>query len=218
MAMALGFGVLDDQGRSLGPGGAELVRLAALVAPPEDRPLTAVRVTALADVQSPLFGPDGAARRFGPQKGADPALVELLDAGLHRLAERWRVDLGVEVEAFAGAGAAGGLGAGCAAFLGAEVQSGADWFASRTGLRARIQEADLVITGEGRLDSGSRLGKAPWHAAQLAAAADVPCLYLAGRLDAELPAGATGACGEGSWLDVGALSDLAERAVSEFSA
>lgn len=218
MAMALGFGVLDDDGRSLGPGGAELVRLAALVEPGDNHPLADVRCTALADVSSPLFGPDGAARRFGPQKGAGPVLVELLDDALRRLAERWRVDLGADVETIPGAGAAGGLGAGCVAFLGADLQGGAEWYASRTGLRSRIQAADLVITGEGRLDAGSRLGKGPWHAAQLAGEMEVPCLYLAGRIDADLPVGASGASGEGAWLDGGALADLAQRAVGDLSA
>ena len=213
MATALGFGFLDAEGRSLEPGGASLVRLAAITRPSSSPSALSIPCTALADVESPLFGTDGAARRFGPQKGAGPDLVEILDRGLRRLDERWTADLGIDVGELPGAGAAGGLGAGCAAFLNAELVPGAEWVAARSGLPTALAGADLVITGEGAFDAGTRLGKAPWHVAALARFAGTPCLLVTGRMAGVLPDGIRGVAADGEWLDRRGLVNLTERAV-----
>ena len=214
MASALGFSLTDADGESLEPGGAGLVRLTSIGTPTASRSaLEGIACTALADVESPLFGTDGAARRFGPQKGADQDLVEILDLGLRRLDQRWIADLGVAVSGQPGAGAAGGLGAGCAAFLGADLVAGAPWVADRSGLPDALDGADLVITGEGAFDKGSRLGKATWHVASLARRAEAPCLLIAGRIEGRLPDGTRGAASDGGGLDLAGLEALTERAV-----
>jgi glycerate kinase len=187
MARALGWSFLDDAGRSLPPGGGALNRLAALT-PPAKRPQP-LDVTALCDVENALVGPLGAARVYGPQKGATPEQVEILEAGLARLAAVVEADLGVAVADEPGAGAAGGLGAGCRAFLGARLVSGADWMMERAGLAKLLASADLVVTGEGHFDAQSRMGKATGRVLAAAAAAGVPALLVCGRIDGALPEG-----------------------------
>lgn len=189
-ARELGFRFEDRAGREVvEPAGlADLAR----VAPPARPPLPpGTRVVALADVDAPLHGPGGAARAFGPQKGADPAAVERLAAGLERLGEVWRADLGTPA-ALAdrpGAGAAGGLGAGLGAFLDAELASGAAWFAERAGLEVALVDADGVVTGEGRFDAQSLGGKATGHVLSLARAAGVPAAVVCASAAEPAPAG-----------------------------
>jgi glycerate 2-kinase len=133
-------------------------------------------------VDNPLLGPRGAARVFGPQKGATGDQVAALEEGLERLADRIRADLGVDVAERWGAGACGGIGAGLIAFLGAELAPGFDIVAEAAGLSAQLEEADLVITGEGRLDEQSLAGKTPVGVARLAGAAGVTCAAVAGEV------------------------------------
>ena len=134
-ARALGWRFLSERGHEIPEGGAALVRLETIVPPRVDR-LVDVRVRALLDVEHPLCGPSGAARVFGPQKGATDDEVEVLEAGLERLADRILGDLGLDVRARPGAGAAGGLGAGAVAFFGAEPVAGADFVIEAVGLDA----------------------------------------------------------------------------------
>lgn len=175
MALELGFRFEDDAGRSL-LRPMDLPRLARIVppdTPPYDR---GIRLQALADVTNPLHGPDGAAHTFGPQKGAGPEAVELLAEGLKRMADAWRSDLGAPAELadHPGAGAAGGLGAGLEAFLGAELMAGADWCARLAGLEGALRGAAGVVTAEGRFDRQSLAGKATGHVIALARRAGVP--------------------------------------------
>jgi len=118
-----------------------------------------VPVEALCDVDNPLSGPRGAAAVYGPQKGATPALVQELDAGLQVLARCILVDLGIEVDSLPGAGAAGGFGAGAVAFLGARLTPGVETVGELVGLPARLRTANWVVTGEGRFDDQSLQGK-----------------------------------------------------------
>lgn len=142
-------------------------------------PIDRVRITVACDVTNPLYGPDGAAAVFGPQKGADPDDVRLLDDSLRRLAER----LGKLAEAKTpGAGAAGGLGFGMLAFFGASLRSGAPLVLEAVDLRRRLGGADLCITGEGRLDAQSISGKAPIAVARLCKEVGVPCVALVGSV------------------------------------
>jgi glycerate kinase len=182
MAQALGFRLLDEKGGDLGPGGAALAALARIEKDAADPRLAGARVTAATDVRNPLCGPQGAAAVYGPQKGADAAAVAELDAALRRFAGVVRRDLGVDVLDLPGAGAAGGLGAGAVAFLGASLRPGAEVAAEAIGLEARIEAADVVITGEGRLDGQTPFGKAPAYVAGLARAAGKPVACLPGSL------------------------------------
>ena len=138
------------------------------------------------DVDNELLGPGGAARCFAPQKGASPDEVELLEEGLARLAERVRLDLGIEVANRSGAGAGGGMGAGLVAFFGAELCSGFTLMAGEVGLARNLEGALLVLTGEGRLDRQSLRGKAAAGVARAARERGVPCLAVVGSVD--LPA------------------------------
>jgi glycerate kinase len=178
-APAAGFRLLDARGRDLVPGGAALRRLARIV-PPETRP--AGPVTGACDVASPLLGPRGAARLFAPQKGAGPAEVEVLEDALATLADRIRVDLGRDVSSLAHGGAGGGMGSGLAAFFGARLEDGFARVAAATGLRRLVAAADVVVTGEGRLDRGTLQGKVIGNVARLCAEESVPCLILAGEV------------------------------------
>jgi len=183
-AQALGLRLLDAAGRQIGPGPAGLAHLARIDTSGRDERLAAARLDVACDVDNPLLGPRGAARVFGPQKGAGPAEVERIEAALAHLAEVVRRDLGVDVRAMPGGGAAGGLGAGAVAFLGARLRPGAEWVLGLLGIEARLAGADLVLTGEGRFDGQSLGGKAPMALARRAQAAGVPCAVIAGSLGA----------------------------------
>ena len=141
-----------------------------------------VSITVACDVTNPLTGPNGAAHVYAPQKGATPEQVEQLDAGLRHMAQLWRDQLGVDVERMPGAGAAGGVGGGLVAMLGAELVPGADLVLDTIGFDERIKDADLVITGEGRLDSQSLNGKAAMAVARRCQKAGVPCVALVGSV------------------------------------
>jgi glycerate 2-kinase len=180
---ALGARFLDTAGRPLPPGGGALARLAAVetsgLRPP---PAPAI---CLADVTAPLLGPAGAATVFGPQKGAAPGQVARLEAGLARLAGLLGGDPGAP-----GAGAAGGTGYGLAAGWGAVIAPGAPELARLAGLDQAIAAADLVVTGEGRLDPTSLTGKVTGLVLAAAAAAGVPAAVVAGQLGGPPPPGA----------------------------
>ena len=178
-ASARGWRFLDAGGRDLEPGGGALVNLTA-IEPPGD--VVRAQITGVCDVDNPLLGPSGAARVFGPQKGASPDEIELLERGLCVLAERITQDLGVEVTSISGGGAAGGMGAGLVAFFGGALEPGFEAIAAAVDLRAALGRADLVVTGEGSLDEQSLAGKAPIGVARMAAEAGVPCLAIAGRI------------------------------------
>jgi glycerate 2-kinase len=183
MAAALGARLLDDAGAELPPGGAALLRLARVDTAGLDPRLRHVAVTVAADVDNPLVGPHGAAHVFGPQKGAGPDDVLLLDSALRRYARVLAADLGVDLADTPGAGAAGGLGAGAIAFLGARLRSGIELVLDLVGFREAVATADLVVTGEGKLDGQSLRGKAPVGVARAATAHGVPVVALAGVVE-----------------------------------
>ena len=155
-AMALGWRFLDAQGRPVGFGGGELEKIERIV-PPLDLRWPVIEV--LSDVDNPLCGERGAARIFGPQKGAIPEAVEQLDAGLRHLAKLVKEQLGKDIADIPGAGAAGGLAAGAVAFLDARLVPGVETVMDVIGLDAELADADWVITGEGRFDEQSLRGK-----------------------------------------------------------
>jgi len=180
MAQALGYRLIDIAGHDLARGGAALARLERIESSGVDSGWHPIRVLVACDVTNPLTGPLGASRVYGPQKGADEATVEMLDQALGRLARVIERDLGVQVSDLPGAGAAGGTGAGLVAFLSAELVRGAPLIVEAAGLDKALAGADLVITGEGRIDGQTAFGKAPGEVAKRAQAAGVPVLCLAG--------------------------------------
>jgi len=182
MATALGVRFLDAGGRELPPGGAALARLERIDLSRLDPRLHDLPVVAATDVTNPLCGPEGASLVYGPQKGASPELARLLDEALLRYAEVVERDVGVSVLDRPGAGAAGGLGAGLMAFAGAEVRPGFDIIAEAIGLREQLVGADLLITGEGRLDGQTHYGKAVMGVAKMARECLVPVLVVPGAL------------------------------------
>ena len=206
MAAALGARFLDSHDEPLPPGGAALVDLARVDVAGLDARLRTTEVLVACDVDNPLTGPTGAASVYGSQKGATPADVAVLDAGLGRLAQVLRRDLDLDVEQVAGAGAAGGVGAGALAFLGARLTPGIDLLLDLVGFDAALDGADLVVTGEGSFDAQSLAGKAPVGVARRARTAGVPVIVLAGRVD--LDDGARLRLSDLGIVDVRALLDL----------
>lgn len=179
---ALGVRFLDDQGQLLAPGGAALAQLAQIDVSGLDARLQQVQVQVAADVDNPLCGPRGASAVFGPQKGASAAEVEQLDAALAHYAQIMARTLGEDHAQVPGVGAAGGLGFAARAVLKAGFRPGIEVVAELSGLAEAVQGADLVITGEGRLDAQTLHGKTPLGVARIAAAAGVPVIALAGSL------------------------------------
>jgi len=182
LARALGVRFLDSGGDALPDGGGALERLARIDASRIDPRMNETPLIACADVANPLLGSDGAARVFGPQKGATPERVAALERGLERLAECLVADLGADVADRPGAGAAGGAGALLAA-LGAELRSGAEVVLDALGFSSRIEGADLVVTGEGKLDRQSLMGKAPVAVARACEAGFVACAAIVGEAE-----------------------------------
>ena len=182
MAQALGWRLLDADGREIGPGGgflADLDRIDGSVVLPLLRTAT---IEVASDVTNPLCGPTGASVVYGPQKGATAEQVERLDVNLAHLARIIHRDLGVDIRDIPGAGAAGGLGAGLIAFAGATLRPGIDLVLEAIRLRDQLAGADLCITGEGCLDASTAAGKTVVGVARLARSLGVPTIVLAGTI------------------------------------
>jgi len=182
MAAALGYRFLDESGAVVRPVGGQLNAVAAIDNSGVDARLSGILVAAACDVTNPLTGPEGAAQVFGPQKGASADQVTRLDAGLANLARVIRKDMEIDIENLAGSGAAGGLGGGLHAFLGAELKPGIDLVLDVVELENVLDGADLVLTAEGQIDDQTRFNKAPAGVARAAKAAGVPCIAVCGAV------------------------------------
>ena len=156
LAMAIGWKFLDENGRKIGLGGGNIEKIKTIKRPPEK---LGCKVKILSDVDNPLYGTSGAAVVYGPQKGANPEMVKQLDSAMKRLSGVIATTLGIDVSNIPGAGAAGGLGAGAVAFMDAKIVSGIEAIIAAIGLKRDLQDADWVITGEGRFDGQSLQGK-----------------------------------------------------------
>jgi glycerate 2-kinase len=181
LVQALGAKLISESGYPLAPGGAALAQLAELdLSPMHD--LTGVEFLLASDVNNPLLGPSGAAAVYGPQKGASPGDVKLLEAGLARWADVAEEAVGAAARDAPGAGAAGGIGFAAQLFLGAQTRPGIEVLLEMLSFGERLDGARLVITGEGSLDAQSLHGKAPVGVARAAAAHDppVPVIAVAG--------------------------------------
>jgi len=185
MAQALGAQLLDCNGNELLPGGAYLKELARIDISNFDPRLKNVPVTVACDVRNPLCGAAGATYIFGKQKGATPDDQKILDEALAHFAEIIKRDLGKDVANIPGAGAAGGLGAGCLAFLDAKLKPGIELVLDAIDFDATIAGASLVITGEGGLDDQTLMGKAPAGVAAHATRAGLRCICIGGGIDHE---------------------------------
>ena len=182
MLQALGVKLLDISGGEIGFGGGSLAKLDRIDICAMDPRLKECRIEAACDVNNPLTGPKGASAVFGPQKGATPEMVAGLDANLIRYAGIIARDLGQQVDQVSGAGAAGGMGAALLAFFGAHLKPGVEIVMEAVGLEAVILNADLVITGEGRIDSQTVNGKTPIGVARMAKRFGKPVIGIAGCL------------------------------------
>jgi glycerate kinase len=204
-AQALGWKFLDSANNEVGFGGGELEHIAKIIRPEKEN-LPEVEV--LCDVENPLTGENGAARVFGPQKGATPEMVERLECGLKHLAEVVKKQLGKhtpceprlrEIDKIPGGGAAGGLAAGAVAFMNVKLVSGIETIIRETGLEEKIKDADWVITGEGRFDSQSLRGKVVSGVTKQARKAKAKVAVIAGRV----------AVSEKQWRDFGISEAIA---------
>jgi glycerate kinase len=182
MVRALGGSFLDAHGKELAEGGGALANLARIDVEKLDRRLRDCHIDVACDVDNRLTGSQGASAIFGPQKGATPDMVAVLDRNLVRYAERIRLDLGLSVADVPGAGAAGGLGAGLLAFMNAHLRPGIEIVTEALGLDRIIVDCDLVITGEGRIDGQTTHGKTPTGVARVAKRHGKPVIGIAGCL------------------------------------
>ncbi|MBZ4025582.1 glycerate kinase [Ligilactobacillus salivarius] len=182
MAQALGVKFTDKYGNNIEPTGRGLTKIDKISTENMDKRVKKVNFIIASDVENILTGKKGAAAVFGPQKGATPDEVELLDKGLIHYAEIIRRDIGKNVEDIAGSGAAGGLGAGLIAFLDAKLQSGVEVVANTVELAEKISQADYVFTGEGGMDFQTKYGKTPFGVAQVAKKYQKPVFAEAGYL------------------------------------
>lgn len=182
MAQALGVRLLDEEGKDLPFGGASLSRLHRVDVTGLDPRVKESVFTVACDVDNPLVGPRGASAVYGPQKGATPEMVVTLDRALGHYAEVLRQQLSADICSLPGAGAAGGLGGGLVAFLGANLSRGITVVAQALRLDDTIKGADLVITGEGQVDGQTLFGKAVHGVAELARKHGVPVVVLGGAV------------------------------------
>lgn len=182
MAQALGIKLLDQEGRELEPGGGALGNLDKIDMSKVDPRLKETKIIVMCDVDNPLCGPHGASAVYGPQKGATPEMVNLLDANLAHFAQKIKEQLGLDIIGIPGAGAAGGLGAGLIAFTGAELKTGVEAILDTVRFDELLENADIIITGEGRIDAQSLFGKVPMGVAKRAFKYGKPTMAIVGSI------------------------------------
>ncbi|MGO1308745.1 MAG: glycerate kinase [Kluyvera intermedia] len=186
MVQALGAKLLTDEHQQIGQGGAELAALMKIDISELDSRLADCQIDVACDVTNPLTGEEGASAVFGPQKGATPEMVTNLDHALAHYAACIKQDLGIDVLSLEGGGAAGGMGAALFAFCGAKLRPGIDIVTEALHLDTLVADANLVITGEGRMDSQTIHGKVPVGVARVAKRYHIPVIGIAGSLTADV--------------------------------
>ena len=186
MVQALGAKLLTDEHQQIGQGGAELAALMKIDISELDSRLADCQIDVACDVTNPLTGEEGASAVFGPQKGATPEMVTNLDHALAHYAACIKQDLGIDVLSLEGGGAAGGMGAALFAFCGAKLRPGIDIVTEALHLDTLVADANLVITGEGRMDSQTIHGKVPVGVARVARRYHIPVIGIAGSLTADV--------------------------------
>ena len=182
MAAALGVKFMDGNQEELPPIGSSLLKIKSIDIFNMDERIKESTFTIASDVDNPLYGEEGAAYVYGPQKGADEEMVIKLDEGLRNYSNIIKKDLGKNIGAVKGAGAAGGLGAGLVVFLNAKMKSGVDIVIESTKLEEKMKSIDLVITGEGSIDFQTQFGKTSYGVAKLAKKYKKPVIGICGSL------------------------------------
>ena len=186
MAQALGFGLLDKSNNPIGLGGGSLGELHRIDFSNVNPLLRKVKITVACDVQNPLLGPSGATHIYGPQKGATPEMVEILEKNMAHYAKVLYQEFGIDNSNIPGSGAAGGLGAGLMAFCKAEMLAGFNLISKLTNMEEYIQNASLIFTAEGKIDSQTAFGKTISGVAQLCKKYQVPVIAFAGIVEGDL--------------------------------
>ncbi len=185
MLKALGFGMKKKNGEDIGPGGITLKELYSIDSTKADPRLKESKFTIASDVKNPLCGENGASKVFGPQKGAALEMVMELDSALMKFAEITSIVTGLDLSNAQGAGAAGGLGFAFLSYLNSEIKPGIDVILDAVGFDRIIEDASLIITGEGRMDKQTVMGKAPYGVLKRAQAKNIPIVGICGTLDPE---------------------------------
>ncbi len=188
MVQALGAKLLNGKGKQISFGGGSLGEIVSIDMSSLDTRVKNTEALVASDVDNPLCGPKGAARVYGPQKGATPEMVKTLEKNLAHFAMMIKKYLNKEVKNIPGAGAAGGLGAGLIAFLGAELRPGIKLMIEASRLEERIKGADLVISGEGRIDEQTVYGKTPVGVAEMAKKEKIPVIIIGGEIRGDVEA------------------------------
>lgn len=195
-AAACGVSFLDKEGNSFIPVGGTLDKIDKIDISTMDESVRSLPITAMCDIDNPFYGPTGAAAIFGPQKGADEKMVELLDGKMKHLASIIESQLGIVLQEIPGSGAAGGMGGGMKAFFGARMQMGIDAVLEITGFEDLAAGADMIFTGEGKIDSQSLRGKVVIGVARKARKMGIPVIAVVGDIgddiDAAYDEGVTG--------------------------
>ncbi|GAA0727346.1 glycerate kinase [Clostridium malenominatum] len=182
MLQALGAKLLDINGEEIGYGGGELHKISKIDISKLDKRIKDISIEVACDVNNPLLGDRGASRIFGPQKGADKETVEILEKNMTHYSEIIEKQLGIRVDGIPGGGAAGGIGAALMAFLKGKLSPGIELVVKYTDLENKVKNADLVITGEGSIDSQTNFGKTPIGVAKVGKKYGVPVIAFAGRI------------------------------------
>lgn len=186
MAQALGFKLLDETGDPIGLGGNSLHKFRRIDFSKVHPLLASAKITVACDVQNTLTGPSGATRVYGPQKGATPEMIEILEEGMIHYSKIIQHNFRTDFNSIPGSGAAGGLGAGLLAFCNAKIRPGFELISEITGLEQHIRNANLVFTGEGKIDSQTANGKTICGLAHLCRKYHVPLIALAGTVSGDL--------------------------------
>ena len=183
MLQALGFRFLDKEGNLLGTGGQILSKVAQIDRSEIHPALATTHFTIACDVKNPFCGPNGAAYIFASQKGATPETIRELDKGMQSFSQVILSEIGINIIDYPGAGAAGGLGGGFMAFLHAELKSGIQLILETLHFEEQIKDADLIITGEGKMDQQTIMGKVPFGILQVAQKQQIPVIAIAGSIE-----------------------------------
>lgn len=185
MLQALGFQFLDKNGNALGQGGKILGKIVHVCTKNVHKLLKTAHFIVACDVQNPFYGPNGAAAVYARQKGADDNMIEILDQGMRSFSQVIQQATGKDISPIPGSGAAGGMGGGMLAFFNAELRSGADLLLELSQFESKIENADLIITGEGRIDRQSLMGKIPGKILEIGKRKGIPVIAIAGCVEDE---------------------------------
>jgi len=181
-ACAAGVKFYNESGESFIPTGGTLTKIERIDVSGRDKTLNHIKMIAMCDIDNPMYGSMGASHIFGPQKGATPELVELLDAGIRHLSDIINRDLGMDLSNIPGAGAAGAMGAGMLAFFGAKLQMGIETVLDTVRFDEELIGTDMVLTGEGKIDGQSLRGKVVIGVARRAKLANIPVVAVVGDI------------------------------------